>query len=819
MDFFFFLSSLNGAAAAGQRHPSGSSDDPSSEFENLQISEDVDYSDERVSQPRKDFNLKSGVHPLNGAAAQRHPFGGSNDASSEFENLQLWKDGDHSDERVSLPPKDFNQRSGNRPPNGAASHRHSSGGSDDASSEFENLQLSKDGDYSDERVSQPRKDFNLKSGVHPLNGAAAQRHPFGGSNDASSEFENLQLWKDGDHSDERVSLPPKDFNQRSGNRPPNGAASHRHSSGGSDDASSEFENLQLSKDGDYSDERVTTRPRKDFNHRSGNLSSKEPIVEPSEQTGHVLVREMAEQLNLAEKKKQMELTSEKRKSDRQRFEQDFEAAKIEETSITKDVEKQFYEEPNDGRHKNFSDHRNVENTYVSGKYEENSFSEEGKNVEEPSCEDGKNVEKQFVERRKTNEKSFHEEAKDADKSLVKGGKNDKELSDDDVKNSGKQVSEEKNGEKSFHEEPKEGQPQMSYAKVVSNHLKNEDQKKVGQKQTDDDSSKKSTEPKRLQAEVKAPPKPEPDPMKEYNHRHEESDIEVTFEVLLSPEMASFVKNVFIIFGSPLSDWNTQMVQMRQKENVEPGNYIYLTGTLPLNLKYKSKSIPYKYVVKNEEGNVKWEDINIAASSIGGEINRCLVVPDKVESKFTKFDDVILPKGVKNHLQSQRQGREVATRWMLPSPKDFDDPDFDFEAICERFSLVIKTFGNNGTRLCVGETPRGFFNPSGFSIESVVSKQLKNFFKRFETYLDENDLGKLLRIALYFCVVSIYQVGNAKFFQIDELGQFLIIFEAFRRCKEMLPNQLPRSIDGDIQGRICDALKKLVQSFVNLPVNM
>jgi hypothetical protein len=281
-------------------------------------------------------------------------------------------------------------------------------------------------------------------------------------------------------------------------------------------------------------------------------------------------------------------------------------------------------------------------------------------------------------------------------------------------------------------------------------------------------------------------------------------------------MASFGKNVFIIFGLPLSDWTFAMVQMKPKEGVqvviEPGRFVYLTGTLPLNLMFKSKTIPYKYVVQNEHGYNIWEDI-YAPDLKGGEVNRCLVVPDKVESKFTKYDDIILPKGVNNPLQLQRFGREVAIKWMLPRPKLFDDPNLDFEAVLDRFFLVVKTFGNNGTKLCVDDSPKGYLNPHGFSIEPVVKNQLKDFLKRIETYLEESDSGKLLRAVVYLCLID-----NPKYFEIVEPVQFLMIFVAFWRCRAMLPNQLPNSIHGDIQSRLCAALKKIVQSFVNLPIN-
>ena len=331
---------------------------------------------------------------------------------------------------------------------------------------------------------------------------------------------------------------------------------------------------------------------------------------------------------------------------------------------------------------------------------------------------------------------------------------------------------------------------------------------------DSKSSKGKPEPK-----VVEPPKKTT--LASYNHRHEESDIQVTFEVLLSSEMALYGRNVFIAFGPPLSNWNTVMVEMRQKEGtpavIAPGNYFYLTGVLPLNKDYKCRSIPYKYIVKDDRDNIFWEHIHyIDLKRTYSNINRCLVVPDKVQ-KFTKFDDVILPRLTiqdRPAIQLQKFGRVIAVAWMLPRPVDFDNRDLDFKATITTFDCVVKSFGNNGMRICEDNEPRGYFNPHAFNVDSCVGEQIKNVLERFKTYLKENDLGKILRVALYLCLIS-----TTKYLDIKQLDQFLPFFEAFKLCGELLFDtvQLPK-IEGEIQNQITGALKKLVKDFVNLQAN-
>ena len=69
--------------------------------------------------------------------------------------------------------------------------------------------------------------------------------------------------------------------------------------------------------------------------------------------------------------------------------------------------------------------------------------------------------------------------------------------------------------------------------------------------------------------------------------------------------------------------------------------------------------------------------------------------------------------------------------------------------------------------------------------------------------------------LYICLI-----GNIKKLKIDQLDDFLIIFDAFRICSEILFDDsfLPESISGEVQIRLVESMKKIVRDFVSLPVN-
>ena len=187
-------------------------------------------------------------------------------------------------------------------------------------------------------------------------------------------------------------------------------------------------------------------------------------------------------------------------------------------------------------------------------------------------------------------------------------------------------------------------------------------------------------------------------------------------------------------------------------------------------------------------------------------------------KYIKFDDVILPELTSQDRSAnvlQKIGREMAVIWMLPRPKDMVSSNFDFEAALDRFGAVVKSFDSNGMKTCVQDEPRGSHTPKSFQIKPIVERQVKELFQQFKFFLKEQDQLKILRTALYLCLLS-----GSKYLFIHELDQFLPIFEALRLCGELLfdPGQISVTIEGEIQNQVVDALKKLVKDFVNLQVS-
>lgn len=266
----------------------------------------------------------------------------------------------------------------------------------------------------------------------------------------------------------------------------------------------------------------------------------------------------------------------------------------------------------------------------------------------------------------------------------------------------------------------------------------------------------------------------------------EDDIEVTFEVLLSDEMTFPTSKVQIVFGPPLSNWDSPLVEMRLKEGTPiPETLTPLIGVLYLPRQFQSKNIPYKYVVKKSYDFAAWEFIKLDDNE-GQRVNRCLLVPSSIQKSFTKFDDVILaqkrlPGCHDSNEYLQRLGREAATNLMLPRPYQIDNPDFDFSAALERFSLVVQTHGWNGTSLCLGDHPKRKFNPVGYDIDKLVEGYLDNFTAMFEKYLEQDDSAKLLRATLCLLLLSDQRKKKLTF-------QFCLkIFEAFSACQDVLFN--------------------------------
>ena len=91
--------------------------------------------------------------------------------------------------------------------------------------------------------------------------------------------------------------------------------------------------------------------------------------------------------------------------------------------------------------------------------------------------------------------------------------------------------------------------------------------------------------------------------------------------------------------------------------------------------------------------------------------------------------------------------------MLPRTNDFVNPDVDYESAWGRLTLLTKSFGHNGMRLCIDNTPKGYFNLVDYDVKRSVRKHMAKFYKSFEEMLNGNDVGKVLRSALFICLVG------------------------------------------------------------------
>ena len=310
-------------------------------------------------------------------------------------------------------------------------------------------------------------------------------------------------------------------------------------------------------------------------------------------------------------------------------------------------------------------------------------------------------------------------------------------------------------------------------------------------------------------------------------RQQDSDgstIAVTFKVLLSSELMIPHTKLGIMFGEPLSDWQEVRVEMCEEvaaappavNNNDDGQYRLMVGYLCFPRELVGKTIPYKYVSFQPDKVVKFEHIHTGVGS--GTANRCLIVP-QVEAGFTKYDDVILCEDGKDWIGRLRMGRQRATNWMLPRPSELVDPQIDFTAALETFEAVVKAHGPDGARVCSEDgrsSPYTFHKQITAPVNAYFRNLIRNLRKDVNNNSSSPDGGKLLRSAIYICLIRASKVCSPTFSPEDSL----LIFETFRlACAE--PRQPVSAwsvvpLREDIQRQVCDALKQLVTKFVHRP---
>jgi hypothetical protein len=269
--------------------------------------------------------------------------------------------------------------------------------------------------------------------------------------------------------------------------------------------------------------------------------------------------------------------------------------------------------------------------------------------------------------------------------------------------------------------------------------------------------------------------------------------------------------VVIVFGDPLSDWKTISVEMCEKTRVESdtGNSIlYMVGYYSFPKKLIGKTIPYKYVLhQTDTGLAFWE--SIYPSNNEKIVNRCLIVPS-AKLSFAKYDDCIL---LSNHQNQRSKGRSFATAHMLPQSVELDDPKFDFLAALERFEQVVKAHGPGGSKICIDGKSKPF-DLAGYDEKEQVRKYIEHLLGLLRTHQKEGqDKGKLLRIAVYICMITSI---SSTFYQFS-LEDYGLIFQSFYDCSALLfqASILPE-IGEETRTKICDVLKRLVIDFVARP---
>jgi hypothetical protein len=153
--------------------------------------------------------------------------------------------------------------------------------------------------------------------------------------------------------------------------------------------------------------------------------------------------------------------------------------------------------------------------------------------------------------------------------------------------------------------------------------------------------------------------------------------------------------------------------------------------------------------------------------------------------------------------------------MLPQSVELNDPQFDFLAALERFEQVVKAHGPGGSKICIDGKSKPF-DLAGYDVKEQVRKYVQHLLGLLRTRQKEGqeDNGKLLRIAVYICMITgksstLYQ------FSLDDCG---LIFQTFRDCSALLFQDfsiLPE-IGEETRTKICDVLKRLVIDVVAWP---
>ena len=118
-----------------------------------------------------------------------------------------------------------------------------------------------------------------------------------------------------------------------------------------------------------------------------------------------------------------------------------------------------------------------------------------------------------------------------------------------------------------------------------------------------------------------------------------------------------------ILGQPKGNWdNPESFMIFQKELED--KYLLFKGVCNVNLMFKNKIIPYKYVIyKGGSNEIEWEVLPKRYLWSNGNVNRCLIIGNCNE-QFTKYDDAIT-----KHSYKDGDARKVTFKALLNLCKD------------------------------------------------------------------------------------------------------------------------------------------------------